>query len=229
MLQGLDASGKDGTIRSVFTGVNAQGCRVVSFTAPAGHERAHDYLWRVHSACPERGEIGIFNRSHYEDVITVRVRGLAPEAVWKRRFGHINDFERLLTDEGTTLVKVYLHISRQEQRRRLQSRIDNPERRWKFQAADLEDRARWDEFQRAFEETLTKTSTEWAPWYVVPSDRKWVRNVAVGSLLVEILCRLDPQPPEPVEGFTGLVVDEGRDPLLARQEPGADITGTTVP
>ncbi len=206
VLQGLDASGKDGTIRSVFTGVNPQGCRVVSFNAPTSNEGAHDYLWRIHSACPRRGQIGIFNRSHYEDLVTVRVRGLAPEAVWRRRFAHINDFERLLTDEGTTLIKVYLHLSQEEQRERLQERVDNPEKRWKFRASDLEDRALWDEFRRAFEETLTETSTEWAPWYVVPTDRNWVRNVAVASLLVETLRGLDPQLPEPEEGVEGVVV-----------------------
>ena len=207
VLQGLDASGKDGTIRSVFTGVNPQGCRVVSFKAPTSNERAHDYLWRIHSACPRRGEIGIFNRSHYEDVVTVGVRQLAPEPVWRKRLAHINDFERLLTDEGTTLIKVYLHLSREEQRERLQERVDNPEKRWKFRAGDLEDRARWSDFRRVFEETLTKTSTEWAPWYMVPADRNWVRNVAVASLLVETLRRLDPKLPKPEEGIEGTVVE----------------------
>lgn len=206
VLQGLDASGKDGTIRSVFTGINPQGCRVVSFKAPSSRERAHDYLWRVHQVCPSRGQIGIFNRSHYEDVVTVRVRNLAPREVWQRRPKHINNFERLLTDEGTTIIKVYLHLSRDEQRSRLQERVDNPEKRWKFRAGDLDDRAHWDDYMQAFEETLTETSTEWAPWYVVPTDRNWVRNVAVASLLVETLRGLDPKLPPPAENIEGTVV-----------------------
>jgi PPK2 family polyphosphate:nucleotide phosphotransferase len=208
ILQGLDASGKDGTIRSVFSGINPQGCKVVSFKAPSTFERSHDYLWRVHAACPGRGQIGIFNRSHYEDVVTVRVRGLAPEEVWRRRAQHINDFERLLTDEGTTIVKVYLHLSRDEQRERLQERVDNPEKRWKFREGDLEDRALWGDYMEAFEETLTETSTEWAPWHIVPTDRNWVRNVAVASLLVETLRDLDPKVPDPAENIAGTVVPE---------------------
>ncbi|MGI9659202.1 MAG: polyphosphate kinase 2 family protein [Gaiellaceae bacterium] len=206
VLQGLDASGKDGTIRSVFTGVNPQGCQVVSFKAPSSNERAHDYLWRVHDVCPARGRIGIFNRSHYEDVVAVRVRELAPKRVWSKRPGHINDFERMLTDEGTTIVKVYLHLSNEEQRERLQERVDNPEKRWKFRAGDLDDRALWGDYMKAFEETITETSTKWAPWYVVPTDRNWVRNVAVASLLVETLRELDPKIPDPEEGIAGTVV-----------------------
>ena len=206
VLQGLDASGKDGTIRSVFTGVNPQGCQVVSFKAPTSKERAHDYLWRIHDVCPARGRIGIFNRSHYEDVVTVPVRKLAPKKVWSKRPDHINKFERRLTDEGTTIVKVYLHLSNEEQRERLQERVDNPEKRWKFRAGDLDDRALWDDYMEAFEETITETSTEWAPWYVVPTDRNWVRNVAVASLLVETLRELDPKIPDPEEGIAGTVV-----------------------
>ena len=206
VLQGLDASGKDGTIRSVFTGVNPQGCQVVSFKAPTSNERAHDYLWRVHEVCPARGRIGIFNRSHYEDVIAVRVREIAPKSVWSKRPHHINGFERMLTDEGTTIVKVFLHLSNEEQRERLQERVDNPEKRWKFRKGDLDDRALWDDYTKAFEDTITETSTEWAPWYVVPTDRNWVRNVAVASLLVETLRELDPQIPDPQEGIAGTVV-----------------------
>ena len=167
-----------------------QGCFL---QAPSALERSHDYLWRVHMACPARGQIGIFNRSHYEDVVTVRVRGLAPEKVWRRRAQHINDFERRLTDEGTTIIKVYLHLSRDEQRERLQERVDNPEKRWKFREGDLDDRALWDDYMATFEETLTETSTDWAPWHVVPTDRNWVRNVAVASLIVETLRDLDPK------------------------------------
>ena len=206
VLQGLDASGKDGTIRSVFTGVNPQGCDIVSFKAPTSNERAHDYLWRIHDVCPRRGRIGIFNRSHYEDVIAVRVRGLAPKSVWSKRPHHINEFERMLTDEGTTIVKVYLHLSKDEQRERLQERVDNPQKRWKFRKDDLDDRALWNEYMKAFEDTITETSTKWAPWYVVPTDRNWVRNVAVASLLVETLRELDPQIPDPQEGIAGTVV-----------------------
>jgi PPK2 family polyphosphate:nucleotide phosphotransferase len=201
VLQGMDASGKDGTIRRVFTGVNPQGCRVVSFREPTSTELAHDYLWRVHVACPARGEIAIFNRSHYEDVVAVRVRGLAPPKVWKRRYEHIRDFEHLLVDEGTAVVKVFLHISREEQRRRLLERLEDPEKRWKFQPGDLDDRRRWDDFMSAYEDAIRETSTESAPWYVVPADHNWVRNLAIAELLVDTLERLDPKLPEPDPGF----------------------------
>jgi PPK2 family polyphosphate:nucleotide phosphotransferase len=195
VLQGMDASGKDGTIRHVLTGVNPQGCRIVSFRQPDAGELAHDYLWRVHAVCPARGEIGIFDRSHYEDVVAARVRGLVPEHVWKRRFEHIRGFERLLVDEGTAIVKVFLNVSRDEQGRRLQERLDDPEKRWKFQPGDLDDRDRWDEFIAAYEDAIRETSTDWAPWYVVPADHNWVRNLTVAELLVAELERLDPQLP----------------------------------
>jgi PPK2 family polyphosphate:nucleotide phosphotransferase len=197
ILQGLDASGKDGTIRSVLTGVNPQGCRIVSFKEPSANELAHDYLWRVHLACPERGEIAIFNRSHYEDVVAARVRGLVPKPVWKRRPRQIREFERLLVDEGTTVVKVFLHVSRDEQGKRLHERLVDPEKAWKFRQSDLDDRARWDDYMRAYEEVLSETSTRWAPWYVVPADHNWVRNVAVARILVETLKRIDPRLPPP--------------------------------
>ena len=205
VLQGVDASGKDGAIRSVFTGVNPQGCRVTSFKAPTTTELAHDYLWRLHAVCPARGEIGIWNRSHYEDIVAVRVRKLAPKKVWKPRSRHIREFERLLTDEGTEIVKVFLHVSSDEQRKRLQERVDDPEKRWKFRAGDLDDRALWGEFTAAYEDALTETSSAWAPWYVVPADHKWVRNVAVARLLVETLRRMNPQLPRP-DGVQGLTV-----------------------
>jgi PPK2 family polyphosphate:nucleotide phosphotransferase len=207
VLQGLDASGKDGVIRKVFTGVNPLGCRAVSFRAPTSNELAHDYLWRVHAQVPARGEVGIFNRSHYEDVVAVRVRGLAPEEVWRRRPGHIRDWERMLVDEGTSLVKVFLNVSREEQRRRLQERLEDPEKRWKFRRGDLDDRARWTDFVAAYEDAITATSTEWAPWWVVPADRNWVKALAVARLLVDALERLDPQLPEPEPGLDGLVVE----------------------
>ncbi len=197
VLQGLDASGKDGTIRSVFTGVNPQGCRVTTFKAPTPAELAHDFLWRIHAACPVRGEIGIFNRSHYEDVVTVRVRRLAPAAIWRSRPDRIREFERLLTDEGTSVVKCFLHISKEEQQQRFDERLQDPEKRWKYNPDDLETRKLWDEFAAAYEDALTETSTEWGPWYVVPADRNWVRNVAVATILVETLRGLAPAFPEP--------------------------------
>jgi PPK2 family polyphosphate:nucleotide phosphotransferase len=196
ILQGLDASGKDGAIRKVFTGVNPQGCRVVSFRAPTATELAHDFLWRIHANCPARGEIGIFNRSHYEDYVTVGVMELAPDEVWRPRLAHIREFERMLTDEGTTIVKCYLQISKEEQKQRLEARLAKPKKRWKFNLRDLEARRRWDRFIAAYEEALSTTSTEFAPWYVVPADRKWVRNVVVAELLVETLRSLDPHFPQ---------------------------------
>jgi PPK2 family polyphosphate:nucleotide phosphotransferase len=207
ILQGLDASGKDGTIKSVLTGVNPQGCRIVSFKEPTATELAHDYLRRVHMACPERGEIGIFNRSHYEDVVTARVRGLVPEEVWSRRPHHVREFERMLVDEGTTVVKVFLHVSREEQGKRLRARLEDPEKAWKFRRSDLDDRERWDEFMQAYEDAIRETSTEWAPWYVVPADHKWVRNVVVARLLFDALRRIDPQLPLPEPGLADLTID----------------------
>jgi PPK2 family polyphosphate:nucleotide phosphotransferase len=195
VLQAMDAGGKDGTIRAVFTGLNPQGVKVEGFKVPAGRESQQDYLWRVHQVVPGRGEIGIFNRSHYEDVLVVRVHGIVPEDRWRKRYRHIREFERLLVDEGTTIVKVMLHISADEQRQRFQERIDDPAKRWKFRAGDLADRARWDDYQAAYEEALTETSTPWAPWYVVPADRNWVRDLAVATLLEHHLAELDPQYP----------------------------------
>lgn len=196
VLQGLDASGKDGTIRRVFTGVNPQGCRVTSFKAPTPLELAHDFLWRVHAQCPERGMIGIFNRSHYEDVVTVRVRGLAPEDVWHRRPQRIVEFERLLTEEGTAVFKCFLHVSADEQRERFAERLSDPAKRWKHNPEDEETSRRFGEFTLAYEEALTATSTEWAPWHVIPADRNWVRNLAVATVLVEALRRLGPRFPD---------------------------------
>jgi PPK2 family polyphosphate:nucleotide phosphotransferase len=207
VLQGLDASGKDGVIRSVFKSLSPQGCRVVSFKAPSSKELAHDYLWRVHLELPARGEIGIFNRSHYEDVIAVRMRRLAADEVWRRRPSHIREWERMLTDEGTTLVKVFLNVSKDEQRKRLQERIDDPEKRWKFRLEDLEVRKQFEDYVAAYEETLTETSTSWAPWHVVPADRNWVKAVAVAQLLVDALERIDPQLPAPEPGLDALKVE----------------------
>ncbi|HVW18754.1 MAG TPA: PPK2 family polyphosphate kinase [Solirubrobacteraceae bacterium] len=207
ILQGLDASGKDGVIRSVFTGLNPQGVRVVSFKAPTSNERAHDYLWRVHKALPVRGEIGIFNRSHYEDYVAVRMLGLAPKEVWGRRPGHFREWERMLVDEGTAVVKVFLNVSKDEQRRRLQERVDDPAKRWKFRAEDLEVRKRFDDYLQAWDDVITETSTEWAPWHVVPADRNWVKALAVAEILCEALERLDPRMPPPADGIEGLTIE----------------------
>lgn len=187
VLQAMDTGGKDGVIRHVFDGVNPQGVKVASFKAPTPKELSHDYLWRVHQQTPATGEIVIFNRSHYEDVLVVRVRGLAPEEVWRRRYDQINAFERMLAEEGTTILKFYLHITKEEQKARLQSRLDEPEKRWKFSLGDLAERKRWSEYMQAYEEALSKTSTEWAPWYVAPANRKWYRNWVISTVIVDTL------------------------------------------
>jgi PPK2 family polyphosphate:nucleotide phosphotransferase len=197
ILQAMDTGGKDGTIRHVFEGVNPQGVRVTSFKVPTPEELDHDYLWRVHKQTPGRGEIVIFNRSHYEDVLVVRVHNLAPKKVWSRRYDHINAFERLLAEEGTTILKFYLHIDLDEQKERFQARLDEPEKRWKFNPGDLEDRKLWPDYMEAYEDVLSKTSTDWAPWYIVPANRKWYRNLVVGSAVIEALKELDMRHPEP--------------------------------
>jgi PPK2 family polyphosphate:nucleotide phosphotransferase len=207
VLQGLDASGKDGVIRRVFAGVNPTGIKVTSFKVPAGPEVRHDYLWRIHHALPARGELGVFNRSHYEDVVAVRMHELAPEDVWRPRYEHIREFERMLVDEGTAVIKVFLHVSREEQRDRFQERIDDPEKRWKFRREDLKVRERFDEWIAAWDEALTETSTEWASWHVVPADRNWVKALAVAELVVSTLERLDPQLPEPKPEVEGLRIE----------------------
>jgi PPK2 family polyphosphate:nucleotide phosphotransferase len=207
VVQAMDAGGKDGTIEHVFRGMNPQGVRVASFKVPTDDELAHDFLWRVHQHAPRRGEIGVFNRSHYEDVLIVRVHEIVPEKVWRPRYEHIRAFERLLVDSGTTIVKLYLHISADEQRQRLQARLDDPAKRWKFRRADLDERKRWDDYRAAFEEAISETSTKDAPWYVVPADRKWYRNWAVLRILTETLEAMDPRFPEPEEDLSGVVVE----------------------
>jgi PPK2 family polyphosphate:nucleotide phosphotransferase len=207
VLQGLDASGKDGVIRTVFTGLNPQGCRVSSFKAPTSAELAHDYLWRVHAQVPARGEIGIFNRSHYEDVVTVGLLDLMPKQVWQRRPAHIREWERMLTDEGTTIVKVFLNVSKDEQRKRLQERVDDPAKRWKFRVEDLDTRKRFDDAVARWESVINETSTEWAPWYVVPADRNWVKSLAVAELLLDALERIDPEMPAAAEGVEGMTIE----------------------
>ena len=205
VLQALDAGGKDGTIKHVFRGLNPAGCRVVSFKVPSEEERSHDFLWRVHAKTPSKGEVVVFNRSHYEDVLVVRVKGLVPEDVWRPRFDAINDFEANLAAAGTRIVKLYLHISKEEQAKRFQSRLDDPSKRWKFRTGDLEERARFGDYVTAFEEAISHTSTACAPWYVVPADRKWYRTWAVSRILVETLEEMDPRYP-PAEDLTGVVV-----------------------
>ena len=206
VLQGMDTSGKDGAVRRVLRGLNPQGIQVVAFKAPSEHERAHDYLWRVHAQCPPRGRLGVFNRSHYEDVVAALLVGAVDRAGCERRYRHLREFERVLVDEGTTLVKVFLHISPEEQRERLQARLDDPTKRWKFNHDDLDVRNLWDDYMAEYERAITETSTEWAPWHVVPADRKWVRDVAVATLLLETIRALDPQYPPPDPGLDGLVV-----------------------
>lgn len=197
ILQAMDTGGKDGTIRHVFEGVNPQGVRVANFKIPTPQELDHDYLWRVHKETPGKGEIVIFNRSHYEDVLVVRVHKLVPEEVWARRYDQINQFERMLADEGTVIVKFFLNIDLKEQKERLKARLDDPTKLWKFNPSDLKERALWDEYQIAYQDVLMKTSTDWAPWYIVPANKKWFRNLVIGSVLVGTLENLKMQYPKP--------------------------------
>jgi len=199
VLQGMDTAGKDGTIRHVMRGFNPQQCQVKSFKQPSVEELDHDFLWRIAKALPSKGDIGIFNRSHYEDVLIVRVHGLVSDEVWQARYDRINAFEQLVAGGGATLIKVFLHISKDEQRERLQARLDNPNKRWKLSRADVAERKFWDDYQAAYEEALTRCNTEHAPWYIVPADRKWYRNLIVSRLLRRALERMDPQfpPAEP--------------------------------
>ena len=206
IFQAMDAGGKDGTIRRVFQGVNPQGVRVTSFKAPSKVELAHDFLWRVHQTVPATGMIGVFNRSHYADVLVVRVHSLVPESIWRPRYKMINDFERMLTETGTTILKCYLHISKEEQRERFQDRIDEPSKNWKFAMEDLAKRELWNDYMAAYEEMLFKTTTDVAPWYVIPADQKWYRNLVVARLLVHKLRELNPQYPTPEQDLSGIVV-----------------------
>jgi PPK2 family polyphosphate:nucleotide phosphotransferase len=196
VLQGMDTSGKDGTVRHVMAGFNPQSTRVVSFRSPSIEELEHDYLWRVHHQVPGKGEVVVFNRSHYEDVLIVRVHGLVPKSVWRKRYDQIRAFEQMLVDEGTVLLKFFLHISKDEQRKRLQERVDDPAKRWKFQHGDLEERKLWTDYRRAYEEALSKTATDDAPWFIIPANRKWYRNYLVGSILTDTLEKLDMKYPE---------------------------------
>jgi PPK2 family polyphosphate:nucleotide phosphotransferase len=207
VLQGIDAAGKDGTINKVMEAFNPQGCPVTAFKVPSTEELAHDYLWRVHKAVPRKGEIGIFNRSHYEDVLVVRVHGLVPKKVWSERYDQINAFERHLTANGTTILKFFLAIDRDEQRERFQARYDDPTKRWKFAMGDLEERALWDDYQAAFDDALSRCSTAVAPWYVIPANRKWFRNLAVATILADTIAGLNPRyPPVAPDVPEGLVI-----------------------
>ena len=207
VLQAMDAGGKDGTIRSVFQGVNPQGVRVHSFKVPSKEELDHDFLWRIHKVVPGKGMMGVFNRSHYEDVLVVRVHDIVPETVWRPRYEQINQFEKLLHDTGTRILKFYLHISKKEQKARFQARLDDPSKHWKFSLEDVEKRKYWDDYMAAYEEMLEKTTTPWAPWYVIPSDQKWYRNLAISRVIMATIKEMNPLYPS-AEGDFGDVVIE---------------------
>jgi len=207
VLQAMDTAGKDSTIRDVFKETNPNGVHVVAFGRPSSEELAHDYLWRVHQHAPIKGGIQIFNRSHYEDVLVVRVSELVPDKQWKRRYGHIRAWEQMLIDEGTTIVKFFLNISKDEQKERLQERLDVREKNWKFETGDIAVRARWDDYMEAYEDAMSQTSTEQAPWHIIPSDKRWYRKLAVAEIVRETLRDLDPQFPPPEVGLDQIVLD----------------------
>lgn len=206
ILQAMDTGGKDGVIRHVFEGVNPQGVRVASFKVPTQEELDHDYLWRIHKETPGNGQMVIFNRSHYEDVLVVRVHKLVPPEVWKKRFDQINQFERILAENGTTILKFYLHIDMDEQKERLQARLDEPDKRWKFNLGDLDERKLWPDYMQAYEDVLSKTSTKYAPWYIIPANRKWYRDLVISSVVVGTLEGLKMKFPAPEENLDDVVV-----------------------
>jgi PPK2 family polyphosphate:nucleotide phosphotransferase len=206
VLQGIDTAGKDGATKSVFREVGPLGASVVSFGVPSEEEKKHDYLWRIHNHCPARGQLVIFNRSHYESVLVERVHDYSPEARWKARYDEINQFERMLTAEGTVIMKFFLHISSDEQRERLQARADDPTKRWKFRMHDLDDRKLWDSYQEAFEEMVDRCNTEEAPWHVVPANKKWYRDIVIAQALIKRLEKLDLRYPDPEPGVVGVKV-----------------------
>lgn len=206
VFQAMDTGGKDGTIRNVFSGVNPQGIDVQNFKAPTAEELSHDYLWRIHDHAPTAGSLTVFNRSHYEDVLVVRVLDLVPEERWSRRYDHINNFERLLADEGTTIIKFYLHISPDEQAERLQARLDDDTKTWKFNKGDLDHRKLWGDYMEAYEVALGRTSTDHAPWYIVPANRKWYRNIVVAQTIVDTLEGLNMEFPDAEDGLDDLVI-----------------------
>jgi PPK2 family polyphosphate:nucleotide phosphotransferase len=207
VLQGIDTAGKDGTVKHVMTAFNPMGCTVTSWKAPTPIELAHDYLWRIHQRTPARGEIAIFNRSHYEDVLVVRVHDLVPKGIWSKRYDQINAFEETLIAAGTTILKFFLWIDRDEQKERLQARLDDPSKHWKFRVRDLEERKLWDSYLAAYEEMLRRCSTAGAPWYVIPSNRKWFRNLAVADIVADVLDDLKPEYPPSPDDLTNVVVE----------------------
>lgn len=207
VIQATDTGGKDGTLTAVAGPLNPQGVRVAPFKSPTEEELAHDFLWRVHNEVPTNGELVFFNRSHYEDVLIVRVHDLVPEHQWRARYEHIRNFERLLIDEGTTIVKLFLHISNDEQKERLQARLDDPAKHWKFNPADLTERKYWDGYQTAYAEAISETSTADSPWYVIPADRKWFRNLLVAQILVDTLEALKPTYPSDPDGLEDIVIE----------------------
>lgn len=196
VLQGMDTSGKDGVVRHVFSGLNPQGCHVTSFKKPSEAEADRDFLWRIHAAVPPKGDIAVFNRAHYEDVLVVRVHNFVPEKVWKKRYDMINEFERYISENGVRVVKFMLHISKDEQAERLRARIEDPSKRWKFSPQDLAERKFWGDYQAAYEDVLSRCSTKHAPWHVIPADRKWYRDWAVSTVLCEVMEEMDPKPPK---------------------------------
>ena len=208
ILQAMDTGGKDGTIRSVFQGVNPQGCQVWAFKAPSSEELEHDFLWRYHDKTPPRGMITIFNRSHYEDVLIVRVKQMIEENVWRHRYRMINEFEHMLTLNNTAIIKFYLHISKAEQKARLQSRLDDPTKHWKFSSNDLKERAYWDLYQAAFEDAINQCSTEHAPWYAIPANKKWYRNLVIARTIADTLEAMNPQYPQQTESLEGIVIPD---------------------
>jgi PPK2 family polyphosphate:nucleotide phosphotransferase len=207
VLQGMDAAGKDGTIRKVMSGLNPQGVDVVPFKVPNEEEAEHDFLWRVHKAVPRHGDMGIFNRSHYEDVVVVRVHELVPRKVWKKRYEQINQFEKMMAENNLVILKFFLHISKDEQKKRLEERLRDPTRYWKFSLRDVQERRFWDDYQEAYEDALTKCSTDWAPWHIVPANHKWYRNLVVAETVVEAMRGLDMHYPEPAEDLSKIVIE----------------------
>jgi PPK2 family polyphosphate:nucleotide phosphotransferase len=208
VLQGIDAAGKDSSVKHVFGGTNPQGVRVYSFKEPSNEEAAHDFLWRYHQHTPGQGMIHVFNRSHYEDVLVVRVKGLVPEERWRSRYDSINDFERMLAREGTTIVKFFLHISKDAQMERFRERLEREDKHYKFSANDIRERRHWDAYQEAYEEAINHTSTEWAPWYMVPADHKWYRNLVVARTVATVLEEMNPRWPEPEEDLESFAAEE---------------------
>ncbi|MFN3323867.1 MAG: polyphosphate kinase 2 family protein [Bryobacteraceae bacterium] len=207
VLQGIDAGGKDGTIRRVMSGLNPQGVSVKPFKVPEGQETRHDYLWRIHKAVPEWGHIGIFNRSQYEEVLVVRVHNLVPKSVWCKRYQHINDFERMLADNGVTILKFLLYISKEEQAKRFRARLEDKTKNWKFSRSDIEERAYWDDYMAAYDDMLEKCSTDWAPWYVIPANRKWFRNLAVSEIVLNAMEGMDLKYPKPIADLSEITFE----------------------